>query len=216
MDVMNDDLDTNTDKRPPAILLGLPDELAEWADQNQSLILRVHKSLADSYATLTEEQIWEAVASAASPEWREARESLRIAEENWQRKHRPENAPLGPIGHALDSDETGHLRERFDISLSDFTIINEGLRQRQDLRNLLSVLLVQKRMVDQSAARTVATRQATAQLDGIMSLSDEFRKAARRHGVLRRHFKLYGKKLFKREAREPAPISATVPWLPGT
>ncbi len=68
---------------PTAYLMGLPDELAEWAMQNQELVMRVQEALKSSYAaSLTEEQIWEVIAATCDPDppqWQKAREGLRSA-----------------------------------------------------------------------------------------------------------------------------------------
>ncbi len=81
------------------------------------------------------------------------------AQDAWDDLNHPMNAPLGAIGRALDSDETANANEHLTLSLAHFTVINEGLRQRKDLSTLLSVLLVQKRMLDQSAGLTRRVRK---------------------------------------------------------
>lgn len=208
--------DVDESRRPPGVLLGLPDELMEWADQNRDLVRRVHGALASTYTTLTDEQVWEAVAEANSPEWRAARDNLRSAETQWEDLKRPENTALGLIGQALDSDEIEGLREHYHISLSHFTIINEGLRQRPDLSNLLNVLLVQKRMIDQSAARTQQVMMATETLDDLVHIRSDFNAAARGPTKLQRQFKSYARKILG-GGRKPAKPSAnvSVPWSPG-
>lgn len=214
-DFVKDADETEPGTRPPSIVMGLPDELAEWADQNQALVLRVQNALTATYTSLTEEQLWEAIAGACSPKWQTARKRLQTAETAWEEMQKPDNAPLGAIGLALDGDELDKRREDYTISLSEFTIINEGLRQRQDLRTLLSVLLVQKRMVDQSAAQTAATWRATANLESMFSLSNEFDKAAGRQPRIRRQFSAYARRIFG--PKKPAEVtSVTVPWLPKT
>src|SRR4051812_6633550 len=87
--------DSDAAKRPPSILIGLPDELAEWVDQNQELVSRVQHALADSYATLTEDHIWEVVAATCSHEWKKARQDFEAAEKMWKNLNSPMNAPLG-------------------------------------------------------------------------------------------------------------------------
>ena len=216
--IVKDDEDFNGGKRPPAILINLPDELAEWADQNHELIRRVQGALTDSYASLSEDQIWEVIATTCDPrppQWQEARENLRSAEKIWDNLNSPMNASLGAIGQALDSHETDDAKKHFDLSLSDFTIINEGLRQRPDLSTLLNVLLVQKRMLDQSTDRTHQAQQSTIELADMTSLRDDFRRAARKPSRIQRQFRAYTQRLLA--PRKPvSPMNVIVPWLPGT
>ncbi len=141
-------------ERLPVRWITLPDELTTWADKNRDLIERVQNALSDTYHTLSEEQLWEVVAEASSAEWREAKKDLQTAECQRQELTSPEKTPLGLIGNALDSDKTNAAQEAVFLSLAHFTVINEGLRERQDLAKLLDVLLVQKRMLENSAACT--------------------------------------------------------------
>lgn len=211
----DDGEDNDTPRQPPGALLALPDELAEWADQNRELVRRVQLALSDTYTHLSEDQIWEAIADASSAEWRMARDTLRTAEAQWADLQKPENTALGLIGQALDSDEIDGVREHVSLSLSHFTIINEGLRQRPDLANLLNVLTVQRRMIDQSAERTRQMQRAAAELAEMVSLREDFHRAARKPSKLKKHFKEYTRKLLN--PKKPKPLNGvTVPWLPET
>lgn len=214
--VIQDDSDSEADVRPQGTLISLPDELAEWADQNQELVLRIQNALSETYDKLTEDQIWEVIAANSSAEWRKARADLRIVEEEWADLRRPENTPLGSIGEALDSDETNVVREKYTISLSQFTVINEGLRRREDLRNLLGVLLVQKRMLDMSTEHTQMVQRQTDDLAELTSIRPAFRKAARRRTHIGAQFKLYAEKLFAPKEKEHAVKTVPVPWSPET
>lgn len=203
-------------RRPGGVLMDLPDELLEWAQQNGELIRRVRSALSDTYAGLTEDQVWEAIASVASPEWRAAHATLRAAEAQWTDLQRPENRALGLIGQALDSDAIEGARDLYHVSLSHFTIINEGLRQRPDLTNLLSVLLVQKRMVDQSALLTQNILRATMDLADLAYLRSDFNAMARPPTRIQRRFRDYTRKLFARPgAQAPVDANTVIPWLPG-
>ncbi|MBU6476069.1 MAG: hypothetical protein KGL10_00280 [Alphaproteobacteria bacterium] len=196
-----------------ATLIGLPDELAEWADQNRPLILRIQGALNNSYAGLTNDQLWEAIAANCSPEWQLAQAGLRAAEKEWNDLNHPANRPLGLIGQALDSEETERAGDRYALSLSHFTIIDEGLRQRPDLEKLLNVLLVQKRMLGQSEAMTLRTLLSTEQLADMTPLSDEFCRAARRRGIVVRQFKS-AVRAFLVPREQKAATGVIVPWSP--
>ncbi len=209
--------DSDTGSQPAAPLIGLPDELAEWVEQNRELVTRVQLALTSSYANLTEEQIWEVIATACDPDppqWKNAREGLRSAQEKWDDLNHPINASLGAIGRALDSDETADASEHLAVSLSQFTIINEGLAQRKDLSTLLNVLLVQKRMVDQSATLTRRIKEAARHLTDMFSLKEVFGKAARKPSLIQRQFRAAKRLLAPRKQFNATGL--TVPWSPGT
>jgi hypothetical protein len=210
--------DSDSEKRPPSVLIGLPDELAEWADQNRDLIRKVLHALKDSYANLTEDQIWETIADVSSPEWKPAHDAWLSAEKEMSKLKHPMHAPLGAIGEALDSDETGHAQHRHDTSLAEFTIINEGLRNRPDLENLLKVLLVQKRMLDQSTSLTRQAQRAFRKLTHIVSLREDFAHAARRPGRVRQQFLHYARGLLapKKKQKVIYTTGVVVPWQQGT
>ncbi len=197
-----------------AVLVGLPDELLEWVEQNQDLILRIQAALKDSYANLTNDQLWEAIAANSSPEWRLARADLQDAEKTWNSLHHPAKMPLGLIGQALDSEETNSAGDRYTLSLSHFTIIDEGLRQRPDLEKLLNVLLVQKRMLGGSETHTRRTFLSTEQLADMDPLKDAFRHAARRRGVMVRQLKTVMKGFFTPQNKLDKTTGVIVPWSP--
>jgi hypothetical protein len=173
--VMNGSVEDDEDlKRPKALLMDLPDVLAEWADQNHELVTRVQGALNNSYSSLSEDQIWAVVAASCSPEWRQARQDLRAVEADGAREH---------------------------LALSHYTMINEGLRQRPDLGNLLSVLLVQKRMLNQSADHTLLTQKSTNSMTDMTSLRESFRHVARKICAAKKQIML---------------TNVTVPWSPET
>ena len=211
-----DDNDLVTDEVAPATLLSLPDELAEWAEQNKEMVLRIHHALSDTYNTLTEEQLWEVIAAAASPEWRTAREELAAAEEQWADLNSPENASLGAIGNALDSEETADVGKNFAVALSDFTIIDEGLRQRADLRKLLQVLLVQRRMLALSGEVTQQVQRDTNALKTMIQIRNDFREAARKRIRITAHFQTYARRLFQPKKEAALRTAPVLPWAPKT
>lgn len=180
----------------------IPNELAEWAAQNQEFVARIQSSLSNIHAdAVTEEQLWETIAEASSPEWTEAKESLNRANHRWADLNSPEKKPLGPIGHALDSDETNAAGEQLASSLADFTVINEGLRQRGDLNRLLGVLLVQKRLLEKSAERARDVKKATEAFAAVAG------KQANKPSPISSALKVYAEKLLrqKKVKNEPVP-----------
>lgn len=154
-------------ERAPMRFMRLPEDLEQWAKQNESLIERIQRGLSDTYYTLNEEQLWEVVAAAFSPEWCDAKTNLQAAENRCKELNSPEKISLGLIGNALDSPENNQAKDAVTDSLARFALINEGLRERKDLGRLLDVLLVQKRMLEASAKSTQSAQKAEAALTGL-------------------------------------------------
>jgi len=201
-------------ERAPIKWIELPDDLAKWADQNHELVERVQRALSNTYDTLSDEQLWEVIASACSAEWRTARTDLRAVETQWADLNSPEKTSLGLIGNALDSDENNAVSDRFAFSLAHFTIINEGLRQREDLSKLLSVLLVQKRMLERSAERTLSLQKATAGFAALAFEEAAARKAKPKKPGIGNIFRLQAEKLFKPKKATPPASLAPAPLSP--
>lgn len=151
--------------RPAMERIDLPADLAWWVEQNGELVKRVQDALSETYdSVVSEEQLWYIVAGANSPEWKAAHDHLTAAEQKWKDLNSPTKASLGLIGAALDSAETNDARSAFVHALASFTIVNEGLRQREDLGRLLKVMMVQTRMLERSAAHSAALQQSTGHL----------------------------------------------------
>lgn len=216
--IIEDTGDSGIVTLPTAHLMGLPDELAEWVMQNQELVMRVQDALKRSYAAApTEDQIWEVIAENCDPNaplWHNAREDLRTKQKAWEDMHHPANAPLGPIGEALDGDKIESVNREHNISLAKFTEINEGLRQREDLSNLFSVLRVVERMVNKSTELTRGAEKNTNDLEEMTSLRDIFGQAARRPSLLYK-FREVARHLLTSKKHATA-MTATVPWSRGT
>jgi hypothetical protein len=216
--------DFDQDRQPPFKPVELPADLTRWVQQNHDLVMRVQSALENTYdSPPTDEQLWEVIASTCSPEWLNAREVLRDAEKSWMDLNSPEKVALGPIGMALDSEEIDHAMERTAHSLAAFTIVNEGLRKREDLGRLLSVLLVQKRMLDKSAEQTRNLLKADKSLAAlaIPSSVSAFARASHKPGEpfgIRDQFRHYAQRLLQRPS--PNPRSSTrresAPSSPGT
>jgi len=214
--IIVEDIDDSAAERPAtALLLGLPEDISEWVSQNRELISRVQGGLTSSYAEITPEQIWQAIVIASGdPHSVQALEEMLTAKKIWDELNDPSNAPLGAIGRALESDKTDSARERYFSVLANFTIVSEGLMERRpDLAKLLNVLLVQKRMLDQSLRRTQEVKQAAEYLGERLSLSSVFGSAARRPSRISRQFKAAIRLLAPKKQFNAT--SVTVPWSQG-
>jgi len=183
--LVEDISDSETGMPSTALPLGLPGDLAQWVSENQELVTRVQDGLRTSYSELTPEQIWQVIATASGdPGWLKAQQDMQAAENTWKEMNHPLNAPLGAIGRALESDETVSAHERYLSMLANFAIISEGLMERRpDLARLLNVLLVQKRMLDQSLSRARQVLEAAKNLGEMFSLQETFRRAAKPRSI---------------------------------
>lgn len=187
--------------------MALPSDLERWTQKNSDMILRVSHALDGTHESLTEEQIWMLVAAAFSDSWRQARGALDAAESEIERLNSSDLASLGAIGRALDSDEVGAAAEDFHTALATFTIVNEGLRQRDDLNTLLKVLLVQRRMLEQSIKQTRNVKAAAQTLTPDFSVAIKKQKKRKKSKGVRLNgiFRLYARKIRRHLARDDAP-----------
>jgi hypothetical protein len=147
------------------VKLVLPHDLSEWITSNKQLVAEVKQALRVTGETLSEDALWELIARGTSSEWSTAHTKLKTAETEWKQLFNPDRTSLGLIGMALDGDEYNEVTQRHDLALAEFTLINEGLRQRPDLRNLLDVLTVVQRKIQSSMALTEETLSATNDLN---------------------------------------------------
>jgi hypothetical protein len=214
--IISEDIDSGVSLRPAALPLGLPAELAEWVYKNQELIQHVQDALKDVHLNeLTEEQIWHVIAAASGdPDFMKAQGEMLQARKAWDELNNPLNKPLGAIGRAFESDNAVAAHERYLSMLASYTIISEGLLQkRPDLGRLLNVLLVQKRMLDQSARRTREVREAAQHLGDMLSLRKIFGRAAKGPSFIQRQF-VQAKRLIAPKKHFNA-TGVPVPWVPG-
>ncbi len=146
-------------ERPTVQWIELPDELARWADKNQELIARIQKSLAETYISLSDEDLCQMIAASTALQWREEKTDLCSVEAEWT--DNPAAIPLHLVKN-LPHQATEGFTTR---TLALFTLISEGLHEREDLAKLLCVLQVQRRMIERSTAQTDHLQKATADLD---------------------------------------------------
>ena len=163
--------------RIKATALDLPDELAAWVASNRDLVTRIHEALSTTYETLTEDTLWNVIAENSSEDWRQAKEDLKLVENEWDELNSPATVPLGLIGSALDSHIISPVAEKLSSSIANFNIINEGLKKRDDLTKLLQVFKVVTRILDSSAASSQKTKNAAHELNRLdISSAPAFRE----------------------------------------
>lgn len=198
--------ETDDGKRARLISL-LSDELEhEWIEKNHEWLMRVMTALTSTHFTLTEENVWELICANASDEWREASAERRAAKEAWN-----DDRPLGLLGLGSAPTEVDQLKEAYDSAYAQFIIVNEGLQQREDLKRLLGVLMVQKRMLENSATITAKLRRVATAFEQLLHLTDDAPEKGKKK--LCSAFNTVAKK-----GKSIKPITLTpvpVPWSPG-
>ena len=163
----------NTREQITANLIPLSNALTKSNLLNQEMLNRIQNKLLTYDNKPTEKQLWEIIASSCSPEWRTAWTGFLDAKTQWEYMNSPTEVPLGLIGDALDSHETGIARELYNNSLINFTLENETLIQKTYINELLKVLLEQTRVLKQSEERTNIAQTATDALEDINSTCGE-------------------------------------------
>lgn len=129
--------------------ISLPDDMQDWAQDNAPMISRLSAAIHQK-PDMSEKAIWGMIASEVSPEWSHAKSSLKSAEKQMRFVHAPENMPLGLIGSALHSEETNSAQRDLAMALAGFTIIDETLRQQEDLTKLLRAVRMHQHTISQS------------------------------------------------------------------
>lgn len=142
-------------------LIKLPAELGDWAESNRSMISRLSSAISHK-PSMPEEAVWGLIASEYSPEWARAKSQLKSAEHEVHLLSLPENVSLGLIGSALDSHVTNNAHNQHAIALAAFTIVDESLRQHDQLSTLLSAAKEHQRTIAESLelSRNAATMTA--------------------------------------------------------
>jgi hypothetical protein len=85
------------------------------------------------------------------------------------------------------------------------------------LQNLFKVLLVQKRMLEQSTGLTRQAQRAFRKLTHLVSLREDFAHAARRPGRVRQQFLRYARGLLApKKSLKGIAVKVSVPWQQGT
>ncbi len=111
---------------------------------------------------------WDVIAQNNSPDWVSAKTALHRAENTLHTLNKPENRPLGLIGCALAAEEINSAIDMHDQALTHFIIVDEALRQREDLQLLLLALTENIRMMNESI---LVSRETEALADKFATVS---------------------------------------------
>ena len=166
----------------------LPKELSDWVSKNTAIVEKIRKALEVTKEELNEEALWEIVATHTSEQWAEARNNFNAAEAKWAELNTDNEVTLGSIGDALEWHIRTPVKDEFDASLAYFKITDEGLREREDLKNLMQVFKVINRLNQTSLDTTQSLRKTTAKLETLdLKTSKGFNaEAVRRHSPITR------------------------------
>ena len=168
---------------PSKIFAALPAGFRQWGEENRALLLCVSNAARRQKRTMSDAEIWDVIAEAASSEWAEAREGLNAKDAALQEHMHPDNVPLGLIGLALDGGRMAELEREHSGALVTFTVINEHLYQQPELRALLQAAVHIQRTAEHSL---YLSRSA-------MKLTTDFAAATREHAPQERKSGLAGK-----------------------
>lgn len=143
----------------------IPADLKEWSEQHNQFLSDLREAVinnAEEYP-FSEPQAWSLIAKHASPSWSTAYNSLVDIEMRLHELTRPETIPLGAIGLALGGEELDQVQEEYAHALAGFTIVDENLRQQEDLNKLLTAVMGHLSVVEQSLLTTRRAQEATKQ-----------------------------------------------------
>jgi len=149
-----------TDKSDaPARPMVLSAILGTWGEANTDFIAALEHKMGQTSKTITEAALWDMIADTWSADWGKARAQLGDAATDLFERQKPENIPLGSIGMALDAGALGESEKRYSEALAIFTIINEELRQDENLSKLMAVICDVQTTLNESSAISKQTQK---------------------------------------------------------
>lgn len=208
--------------RKTLLPMALPVDLHDWATRHAPMISRLSQSFTVTSTPLSENALWNVIAEHFSGDWKEKHAELQRAEKRLAQIMAPENVPLGLVGAALHSNETNDVARHHALALADFTIINETLRQQEELHKLLGVMLdyqhtlAKSHGISQNLAGITQSFGAVASMEpgAVPEAGAAFGKSAAKKPVvegLSLSFKQIASKLWGRTSEEAKPAKAKQP-----
>jgi hypothetical protein len=143
----------------PARPMALSAILGTWGAENADFLAALEHKMGQTKKTITEAALWDMIADTWSADWGKARAHLGDAANDLFERQKPENVPLGSIGMALDAGELGKSEKRYREALAVFTVINEELRQDENLSRLMTAICDVQNTVDESLAISKQTQK---------------------------------------------------------
>ncbi len=173
-------------------------DFQQVAQRYHNVLVHVELATRNVEVPLSENQLWNLIARTVSVEWSQAYQSLQVAQQSFGRYDSGEEKPLGPIGAALEGVESTQAYDDLVMNLSNFTIIDEDLRQKEDLRLLLDGLTKRQKILTESA-----------DLTSFISASNDILADATSDITPARLHKVFGllTRPFKKEAVQPKAIA---------
>lgn len=141
------------------------------AEENEDLLSVISAKIEETGAMMDESDLWALVATSRSPQWQDAKSNLDECRLDLEDRLSDDNIPLGPIGLAFDAGALDNSRDAFTMALSQYTIIDEELRQRRDLQRTFSQLTMLQKQLKSSYDLSRKALKQTQKLDQSMKLS---------------------------------------------
>lgn len=153
----------------------------EVAERYANVLVHVELATRNIEVPLSDNQLWNLIARTVSVEWSQAYQSLQSAQQSFGRFDSGEEKPLGPIGAALEGVETTQAYEQLVMTLSSFTIVDEELRQKEDLR-----------LLHEGLAKRQKTLAVSSELTSFIAASNDLLADATRNITPPRLNKVFG------------------------
>lgn len=184
------------------MILQLPPEMDGWEKEHGKVMEHLRYALEEADAPFTETQLWNLVARIYSPDWAEARATLQDAQQKIDIHKSHENRALGAIGMALESDTINEELNNHSMALAIFTIVDEELHQDVNLKKLLSILVENQRLLEESIKLSRGIADVTAAF-GEVAAPDSVR--VNYASPLQKTFDNLAKKIFTKREKSPSP-----------
>lgn len=151
------------------------DSLQTWREtvtKADSVIGSRIETLKDQLPASSEKALWEMLAPDMDVSWAQVQSELKTAERQLHVLQTDEK-PLGAIGMALEGERVKTAENDYNNALAGFVLLDENLRQQQDVRETLDGLVVQVRerlhLIEQMEKTSKDLRAIHAQLDEFLS-----------------------------------------------
>ena len=151
------------------------DSVRDWKWQSAEIQVAIESRLGELKRELpaeSETAVWEALAPSINVEWKEARTELERAAKKLNRLH-SEDKPLGLIGQALEGERVNRAEEKYNMALATFTMLDESLRQKDDVRAQLDTAVHELRhrmhLIEEMEKTSQQLQKVNELLDDVLS-----------------------------------------------
>jgi hypothetical protein len=186
------------------LMTALPQNFRRWAEDNRALLVCITQAKRNHRRILSDAELWDVIAEAASDEWGQAKGKLNARDKELQERLHPDNVPLGLIGMGLDGGGLDQAERAHSNALVEFTVINEHLYQQPELRALLKAAVQIQRMAEHSLYLSQQAHKLTLDFASAMEHPGQKRNSVLR-AAFHRMFKDKGAAQKPGKAKKNAP-----------